>query len=59
MDRECQAKSVCELVRHRSEFQSRALDHSLGLADVVQYFNLPDEIHNALDEFQVSYLTTF
>lgn len=51
-DSDCQAKSVCELVRHQSQFDSRALDHSIGLMDVAQYFNLPDEILNTIDEFQ-------
>ena len=52
-DSDCQSKSVCELVRNKGQFESKAIDHSLGLMDVAQYFNLPDGILNALDEFQV------
>jgi len=52
-DSECQSKAVCELSRNKGRFgSSRAIQESLNLIDVVQYFNLPDGILEVLDEFQ-------
>ena len=59
-DSECQSKAVCELSRNKGRFgSSRAIQESLNLIDVVQYFNLPDGILEVLDEFQVKKSRTF
>ena len=59
-DSDCQSKMVCEIYQNKSllgQIGARA-QHGLDYLEVVQYFNLPSELLNAVDEYQVSWKKT-
>lgn len=52
-DMDCQKKAVCEVYQNAVELGevSKRAKHSLDYLDSVQYFSMPDEVMNIVDEF--------